>query len=224
MGFPTGVPYTGSSEQKTILLKQFVRKTEFHRKFKAPIWNGEFGPVYADPRYEADAESVNQTRYELLGEQLRNYDVVEIPWTIWLYKDIGLQGMVHTSPDSPWNTLIQPFLEKKKALQLDSWGQYPSAEPEALLKPLVAWLNKASPTLNKTYPRHWRTEKHVQVAIQQNLLADSLQSEFAEQFRGKTLEELDELAKSFHFDQCLQREGLNKILADHKDVVMSKEG
>lgn len=222
MGFPTGIPYTGSDEQKQILVKQFERKTEFHRQFKTAIWNGEFGPVYANPRYEPDAESINQQRYELLGEQLRIYDKVQIPWTIWLYKDIGLQGMVHTSPDSPWNKLIQPFLEKKKALQLDSWGRYPSPEPEALLDPLIAWLNKVSPTLSSTYPRHWKTERHVQVAIQQNLLAESFQAEFAEQFRGKSTEELDELAKSFHFDQCVQRDGLNKIMSDHAKVVQEQ--
>lgn len=218
MGFPTGVPYRGSTEQKEILLKQFQRKTEFHRKFKTAIWNGEFGPVYANPMYDTDAESINQQRYELLGEQLKIYDKVRIPWSIWLYKDIGLQGMVHSSPNSAWNRLIQPFLDKKKVLQLDSWGRYPSAEPEALLNPLISWLNKVSPSLPNTYPRHWKTERHVQCAIQQNLLADSLQMEFAEQFRGKTLEELDSLAKSFHFDECVQRKGLNKILSDYKKV------
>jgi hypothetical protein len=215
MGFPTGVPYTSSDEQKQILMNQYERKTDFHRKFNAAIWNGEFGPVYANPRYEPDAESINQQRYNLLGEQLKIYDKAKIPWTIWLYKDIGLQGMVHTSPNSPWNQLIQPFLEKKKALQLDWWGCYPSAEPEALFNPLITWLNKVSPTLSTSYPKHWKTERHVRCAIQNNLLADSLQAEFAGLFRDKSIEELDELAKSFHFDQCVQRDGLNTIMSNH---------
>jgi hypothetical protein len=219
MGFPTGVPYVGTVAQKETLVKQFERKTEFHRRYQTAIWNGEFGPVYANPKYEPEAEAINQKRYELLGEQLKIYDKVQIPWTIWLYKDIGLQGMVFTSPDSPWNKLIEPFLEKKKGLQLDSWGRYPSAEPESLLNPLISWLNKVSPSLSATYPTHWKTERHVQVAIQQNLLADSLQAEFAERFRDKTMDELDALAMSFHFDQCIQRGGLNKIMSEHANFV-----
>jgi hypothetical protein len=46
-------------------------------------------------------------------------------------------------------------------------------------------------------------------------LSESLQAEFARLFAGKGFEELDELAKSFHFDQCLQRDGLNKIMSAH---------
>ncbi|RDW87680.1 hypothetical protein BP5796_03374 [Coleophoma crateriformis] len=215
MGFPTGKPYRGTDEQKAALEKSFLRKCEFHKEHKVPIWNGEFGPVYANPRYEDCAEEINNWRYKLLGEQMKIYDHHKISWTIWLYKDIGLQGMVYTSPDSPWNKLIQPFLEKKKACQTDSWGKYPSAEVDAVLQPLMAWIDKVSPTAGDQYPTPWDLQRHVDRAILQTFLADSLQMEFAEMFRGKSMEELDTLAKSFHFDQCVQREGLNKIMSDH---------
>lgn len=218
MGFPTGVPYRGTPEQKQTLERQFSRKCEFHKKYGTPIWNGEFGPVYADSRYEPDAEGTNNWRYELLGEQLRIYNVSKISWTIWLYKDIGLQGMVHTSPDSAWNKLIQPFLEKKRRLQLDSWGKYPSKEVEKVLGPLVAWIDKVSPTAGAQYPTPWDLQKHVDRAVLQTFLADSLQNEFAELFKGKTEAELEELARSFHFDKCVQREGLNRIMSDHAKI------
>ncbi|KAJ5613431.1 hypothetical protein N7510_006625 [Penicillium lagena] len=215
MGFPTGAPYVGSEEQKAALRRQFARKTEFHRANKTAIWNGEFGPVYANPKYEPDAEKINTARYELLGEQMRIYDEAKISWTIWLYKDIGLQGMVHTSPTSPWNKLISPFLEKKKRLQLDSWGKYPSEEVEALLKPLVEWIDRVSPTAAQTYPTNWDTGKHIDRAVLQTFLSESLQMEFAGLFAGKSLEDLEELAGSFKFENCVQREGLNQIMARH---------
>ena len=110
----------GTPEQKAKLEQQFLRKCEFQLANKTAIWNGEFGPVYANPMYEPDAEHINQHRDELLGEQLRIYDKYEVSWSIWLYKDVGLQGMMHTSRDSAWNKLIKSFLEKKKRLQLDS--------------------------------------------------------------------------------------------------------
>lgn len=220
MGFPTGRPFTGTDVQREILAKQFARKSEFHRAMKVPIWNGEFGPVYADPERELDAETINQGRYEMLGEQLQIYDKASIAWSIWLYKDIGLQGMVHTNPQSPWNRLIKDWLEKKKRCQLDSWGKYNSAEVDEWMKPLVAWVDRVSPEIGKQYPTNWNTGKHLDRHILQTLVSDGLQSEFAELFKGKDEKELDELARSFHFDQCVQREGLNKIMSEHASVAL----
>ncbi|RFU29525.1 hypothetical protein B7463_g6814, partial [Scytalidium lignicola] len=219
MGFPTGRPYKGTEKEKEILAKQFERKSEWQRTHKVPIWNGEFGPVYANPKYEPNADQINQDRYNLLGQQMRIYDEAKIPWTIWLYKDIGLQGMVHTSPESPWNRLIAPFLEKKKRLQLDSWGKYPSQEVEAVMKPLLEWIDKVSPTAKDLYPSNWDLQRHLDRAVLQTFLSDSLQMEFAERFKGKSIEELDELARSFHFDNCVQRAGLNKIMSEHAKLL-----
>jgi len=100
MGFPTGAPFKGTPEQKTKMESQFIRKADFMTRNGTPIWNGEFGPVYADPANDADAASINQDRFNLLGEQLSIYDKYQIHWSIWLYKDIGVQGMMHTDPKS----------------------------------------------------------------------------------------------------------------------------
>lgn len=145
MGFPSGETYVGSDEQKAKLERQFVRKADFMLGHKVPAWNGEFGPVYED-RMETESEAANRARCELLGEQLKIYDKYAISWSIWLYKDIGLQGMVYTDPASKWNGTIKGFLEKKRNCKLDAWGTQPSEEVEALMKPLVAWVEKISPT------------------------------------------------------------------------------
>jgi hypothetical protein len=216
MGFLTGEPYKGTDAQKQLLAKQFARKSEFHGANKVPVWNGEFGPVY-----ETNAEHINQQRYSLLGEQLKIYDKAQISWSIWLYKDIGLQGMVHTSPDSPWNRLIEPWLDKKTRLQLDSWGKYPSEEVEKVMAPLIERIDKVSPTAKDQYPTNWTLQKHLDRAVLQTFLSDSLQMEFAELFKGKDKAALEELAMSFHFDQCVQREGLNKIMSEHAKLMGS---
>jgi hypothetical protein len=58
-----------------------------------PIWNGEFGPVYARRQYDGDAtDEINTSRIQLLKDQLDVYDEDNISWSIWLYKDIGYQG------------------------------------------------------------------------------------------------------------------------------------
>ncbi|KAL1964391.1 hypothetical protein VTN77DRAFT_6949 [Rasamsonia byssochlamydoides] len=224
MGFPTGARYKGTAEQKEALERQYLRKAAFMLEHGTPIWNGEFGPVYADPRRDPDAETINQERYNLLGEQLRIYDKYQIHWSIWLYKDIGLQGMIHTNPESKWNRTIQPFLEKKQRLRLDAWGTRPSAEVDAVLKPLVQWIDSVSPAAKETYPTPWATERHVLRAVFQTFLAASFADEFAALFKDMDEKELDELAHSFHFDECVQREGLNEILRSHARLRESTSG
>jgi hypothetical protein len=43
-------------------------------KLKTPIWNGEFGPVYANPSLVQNTEEINAARYNVLGAQLSLYD------------------------------------------------------------------------------------------------------------------------------------------------------
>ncbi|RAL59600.1 hypothetical protein DID88_006459 [Monilinia fructigena] len=113
MGFPTGTLFTSTPSQIEKLESSFLRKCTFMKTHNVPSWNGEFGPVYADPTIDQNAEETNTQRYNLLGAQLKIYDKHQIPWSIWLYKDLGLQGMVTTSRSSPYHTLIAPFLEKE---------------------------------------------------------------------------------------------------------------
>ena len=221
MGFPTGDQYKGTQEQQTRLERQFIRKADFMTRNDTPIWNGEFGPVYADSRIESDAEQVNECRYNLLGKQCSIYEKYGIHWSIWLYKDIGVQGMVYTNPESKWNKTIQPILEKKKKYQIDAWGKHPSPEAEAAIKPMVEWIDKISPSAKDTYPTPWATERHVLRNVYQTFLAGSFSDEFASLFKSLDMDELDALAHSFHFDECLQRGGLNRILKSH---AVPKEG
>ena len=212
MGFPTGRRFQHAPEQIDQLERQFVRKSEFMYQHKVPIWNGEFGPVYADPNEESNAGTINEERIALLGEQLKIYSHYQIHWSIWLYKDIGMQGMVHTSPKSPWNCVIKSFLEKKKATQADACGKYPSTEVDAVLSPLVEWLERYTSAFQTMYPPVWDTRRHVSRVINECLLSKALAVEFAEIFRDMNKDQLEEMARSFSFEECVQREALNRTL------------
>lgn len=216
MGFPTGDTYVGTADQDAKLERQYLRKQEFMQSHSVPIWNGEFGPIYEDPRDEGAAEA-NQARYNLLGAQLRIYEKYQIGWSIWLYKDIGRQGMVYTSPDSKWNRTIQPFLDKKKKLRLDAWGMHPAPEAEAALQPLLDWIEANCPTAKDTYPTPWATDRHVLRRVHQSYLSAAFAAEFAGLFEGMGFEELEECAKSFAFEECCLRDGLNDILTSHAE-------
>ncbi|RMY47932.1 hypothetical protein D0863_15517 [Hortaea werneckii] len=218
MGFPKGDTYTGSPEQKSKLERQFLRKAEFMFKHNVPCWNGEFGPVYANPALDEGSAEINSARYALLDEQLNVYDKYRIHWSIWLYKDIGVQGMLHLDPSSKWLRTISPFLEKKRLLQVDAWGRYPSPAIENLIAPLVDFIDAHAPKSKEQYPTPWATERQITRLVNQLWMARCLSDEFAELFRGMGEEELEECARSFHFESCLQRDGLNKALMAHAEA------
>lgn len=219
MGFPSGSAYLGTPAQDAQLERSFLRKAAFMSAHGVPAWNGEFGPVYSvhesDP---AAAAAVDRQRYSLLGAQLRIYERHAVPWSIWTYKDIGLQGMVYTAAGSKWSRTIAPFQGLKQAAQLDAWGTSPSAAMEAALAPLVAEIERAVPGAAAEYPTPWGVERQVRRAVLQTYVSRTLQGRFAELFRGFGRPELEACARSFHFGECEKRDGLNEILREHAQL------
>ncbi|KAL3455806.1 putative glucanase [Aspergillus heterothallicus] len=211
MGFPDGPMFTGTAEQKERLRKQFLRKCDFMMKHKLPIWNGEFGPTYARPS-DSNASEINEARLGLLAEQVRIYEEANISWALWTYKDVGLMGMLHTSPGSAWNRLTDDFVAKKECLRLDSSPSFTNDEIDTVLLPLVKWVQDTCPRASKTYPKVWGIRRHIERQVFHVFLAHQYCEEFASLFQGKSKEELDELARSFSFSECTQRENLDKVL------------
>ncbi|KAH8121208.1 glycoside hydrolase superfamily [Trichoderma asperelloides] len=216
MGFPLPEQYDGTDKQKERLRTSFGRKVNFMREAGVPIWNGEFGPVYQDPRTDPDAETTNAKRFALLQEQLAIYkEFGGVSWSIWLYKDIGYQGMVYLDPESPYMRLIGPFIEKKQRLGLDFWACADKSKIDAeVYQPLISKLKEMIPKhlQQKKYPKIWTFDRQVERVIRECLMSEYLGWELAEAFRGKTKEELESLAGSFALEQCLKRDELNWIL------------
>lgn len=217
LGFPIPgqAPYTGTAEQNAKLRSSFDRKCEFMRSKGVPVWNGEFGPVYSSSTTDPNADKTNASRYAVLQEQLRIYADSGVSWSIWLYKDIGYQGMVHVSRTSPWMTLIGDFVAKKQRLGLDFWGVVDKAHiNDSCYTPFIDKLKQEIPEhlLNKKYPHIWKFERQIERIVREGLMSEYACWEFAELFRGKSEEELEELAGSFRLSECVKREGLNEIL------------
>ena len=99
-GMSFGGPYPGETQGQWIdrdfLEEKFLERSSYQRETGTPIWVGEFGPVYTgDPERD-------EQRYQILSDQLDIYDRYGAGWSIWTYKDVGLQGLVHAAPDSPY--------------------------------------------------------------------------------------------------------------------------
>jgi hypothetical protein len=111
--------------------------------------------------------------------------------------------------------LLRPFLEKKAALGTDFWGRNDAQDMKDIYGPLFAHLRDVVPAefQKRRYPSPlWGIERHAERVLREMLMGEYLGFEMAELFRGKTFEELDELAASFKLENCVQRSGLNEIL------------
>jgi hypothetical protein len=93
------------------------------QKANVPIWNGEWGSVYQNPRTDLNADAINKKCFAHLKKQLNIYrEFGNKSRSIWLYKDIGYQGIVYVDPESPYMKLVGGFVQKKQSLGLDYWG------------------------------------------------------------------------------------------------------
>jgi endoglucanase len=107
-------PSRGIHVDRDVIERTFLARTEYMRRTGTPIWVGEFGPVYpGDARRDA-------MRRQVLADQLAIYPRHDAGWALWTYKDIGLQGLVCASPDSPYLRRIRPVLERKARLGASS--------------------------------------------------------------------------------------------------------
>ena len=119
-GMSFGGPYPGETQgvwvDRDAVEETFLERTRWQRETGTPLWVGEFGPVYTgDPERD-------EQRYQLLADQLEIYARHGAGWSIWTYKDVGLQGLVHAAPDSPYLLRFGDLIAKKARLGIDSWA------------------------------------------------------------------------------------------------------
>jgi hypothetical protein len=206
-GFIDGGPYPGVSRgqyiDKQALEDSFLERTAYMRQHGIPMWVGEFGPVY---RGEPTADAM---RYHVLRDQLEIYGRYQASWAIWTYKDIGLQGVVYTAPNSPWMQLLQPLLEKKQRLGVDTWGTE-DKDIRHIMQPLEETFAREFPSYN---PFPFGVQWVINRLVRHILLAEPLLDEFGTLFKGLNEQDIERLMQSFQFEHCVQRTELASILS-----------
>ncbi|KAF9053006.1 glycoside hydrolase family 5 protein [Panaeolus papilionaceus] len=218
-GFPASPePYEGSEKQKDEMKRVYQRKRKWADDKGLCVWNGEWGPVYARQEYDEDqTEEINRRRYMVLKDQLEIYKQDRLSWSIWLYKDIGFQGMVHVSRDTPYMKRFGEFLRRKHRLAVDAWGK-DDKDVRHIYKPISDHIRQdvvQDKSKLLLYPPVWSVEERTTRLCRTMLVAEFLVMEWADLFKGLDKPELEELAQSFSFDNCLKREGLNAALRSH---------
>jgi len=218
-GFPKSPEvYVRSDDQRRRMHRSYEKKREWLDERGLCVWNGEWGPVYARKEYDGEAtDEINERRYMVLNDQLEMYHNDKLSWSIWLYKDIGFQGMVYVARETPYMKLFKDFLYKKYRLAVDAWGA-DDRFVRHIYSPVVKLIEQEVPNepdrLLYPYPI-WNLDRRVEVIARNLLVSEFMVREWAEHFRGMDEADLQRVAESFKFENCMGREGLNKVLRAH---------
>jgi hypothetical protein len=127
--------------------------------------------------------------------------------------------MVYVSRATPYMELFKTFLERKHRLAVDAWGK-DDKDVKHIYEPIVQLIKESvsDDSKLKLYPPLWSVEERVTRLSRTMLVAEFLVKEWAEKFREMDEANLEDLAKSFRFENCEKREALNKALRDNAGV------
>jgi hypothetical protein len=208
-GFADSGDYPGVSRgqyvDRAYLEKRFLQRSEYMLRTGTPVWVGEFGPVYSgDP-------DLDENRYRVLADQLDIYDQHGAGWSLWTYKDIGLQGLAYASKDSAYLRRIAPVLEKKARLGVDVWGGVDTGVRH-ILDPLERTVAEEFPDFD---PLPFGQQQWIHVLVRHILLAEPMVEDFARCFTGISAEQARALADCFAFGSCTVRTRLADVLGEH---------
>lgn len=210
---PPGIAATGSYPGTTrgehfdrgVVEQAFLRRTEFSRNTGTPIWIGEFGPIYTgDPERDAG-------RYRLLQDQLEIYAEHAAGWSLWTYKDVGMQGLVYLPSSNAYVEQIRPALAKKIRLGVDAWGG-DDHNVRQILDPIEELFATEFPDFT---PYPWGQRQWIATLVRNIVLAEPLVDDFARCFQGLSPEDAEALAGCFAFEHCEQRAELARLLREH---------
>jgi aryl-phospho-beta-D-glucosidase BglC (GH1 family) len=195
-GGAAGGPYPGQTQGQHldagVVAADFASMTSYMRERGLPVWVGEFGPVYGAGT-ERDAQ-----RRQLLADQIAIYTAAGAGWSLWTYKDIGVQGLVVTDPGSPWMLHTHNVRAKKARLAADHWGVTTDGMSD-VLGPLMARFEREFPGFDP-YPSGART--FAEQLVLYICFAEPLADEFAACFADASDAELVALGESFSFGNC----------------------
>ena len=186
----TPITYPGEAENLTYDRKliecQMDSGDAYMREHNVPCHIGEFGVRLNYEGYTEDRLRAFADQLDVICQRGHHY-------SIWSYKDIGFLSTVTVKKDSPWMKFIDDIIRIKEKYHLDQnfrinedWGM-------TMLLDL-----KAKDGFKDRYGK----VKENLVAAMKNALSTELADMLGKKFADLSMEELDELAASFAFENC----------------------
>lgn len=159
----------------------------FMRKYNVPCWVGEFGVRLNYPGFTED-------RLRIFNDQLACICRREHHYSIWSYKDIGFLSTVTVKKDSPWMKFAEDIIRIKEKYYLDQ--NFKLNEDWGITQLLDL---RAKDGFDDRYGKL----KNKVVASMKHVLSTELADRLGRKFSGLSKKELDCLAASFDFDNCM---------------------
>jgi len=223
-----GLPGLIGSERRyydsSVLEQEFLQRAEPIIRWEKPVYVGEFGSLYWNSPNDVYRLRVNDDLMTIFAKYGAH-------WTIWTYKDVGVQGLVYLSPHSEYIKKFNDLITLKYQLGADEWG--PSLTSNFIRNAYLSFiehLKNELRTLGYPYedtvtnlegeilPQEWGFSYSYPKVVRRTmvmLISHYLTGKFVSKFKGLTYDDLDRLAKSFNLDYCIKREELIKLIQQH---------
>ena len=177
---------------------------QFAQQHAVPLWIGEFGAVYNGPAAQLDA------RLAAMADQLAVMNELDIHWTTWTYKDVGVMGWVMLDPASQFRQRLAPVLQNKLALATDLWMNWLPATPaKKAVGELAALFARI---INAPGFEATDIQNQLNQVVLDNYAGGLLQVQFAQLLAELSENELDQLLQSFTLAQCQPNTGLVELI------------
>jgi hypothetical protein len=113
---------------------------------------------------------------------------------------------------------VAPFLQKKRDLALDAWGASDHHLSDLFGQLEGFFRSNISEEDQKRYPWPvWKFEQWISRVVRSELLSEFLVPEWTRYFNDLNVKQLEELGKSFAFENCALRGKLNQLLGNDSD-------
>ncbi len=179
--------------------------TLFARKYKVPLWVGEFGANLSSSKEEAP------DRLRALDDQMAVFNRAGIHWSLWSYKDVGAMGLLVLKKDSPYRKAIAPVLKANQLIGTDfpSWYGWN--------KPAIAWqLGEIADSIRSAAADARIEVENNQQYFRQSALAcysaSLLQPVYARCFEKMSEKEIDTVLSSWCIRNCQPQQELIDVL------------
>ncbi|MBC7319465.1 glycoside hydrolase family 5 protein [bacterium] len=199
---------------KNWMEKIFLERNSWILERKRPSWVGEFGALFDGPINAPT--NADKARLMALKDQLEVFNKYEQHWTIWTYKDVGVQGLAVPKEDCEYMRRIKPILKLKEKLGLDSWTSRGhgllAIETARMIEVIAQAVSEELKDYSLDYTTLTRTlgDRIICGAIS-NFLAPL----YALQFADMTETEIEEMHHSaFEFSNCAKRTYLIEVLKE----------
>lgn len=196
-GVTDGEQWDKSRIEKRFTEHSGVRKARLHG---IPMLVGEFGALH----WQAGKQA--KYRIKAVEDQIEVYEESGAHWTVWNYKDIGIRrGIFRSKLNSKYRQLVEPILKARAAIA--DWTNDTDSEAGKSIQVLIDTLDEFLVSQNINLPiEPGRFKQYMMFGYNAHLL----QTAYANLFKDKREEDMDDILASFAVENCQPQ----KVYAD----------